>query len=301
MLEGYFRLKEHGTTVGTEVVAGLTTFMVMAYIIFVNPAILSFAGIPPLQAQGVPFAPTLAATCLVAALATAAMGLVTNYPLAVASGMGLNAVVAFQLIAAQKLPWPAAMGVIFLEGVAHHHPRAGRRAGGGRERHPPRAEAGHLGRDRPLHPLHRAGERRPRPARPGHPGDARRRDEPEGPGRRGGPVPDAPLPGARCPRGAAPRDPRHDHPGDLRQHAPRRRRVDDAGGGRGADVARGLAGLLDARRRPQLRGLRPAGRPRRLSRDLLDHAVGFLRHDGHGDRDRGARRGGSTRRGACRA
>jgi adenine/guanine/hypoxanthine permease len=118
MLEGYFRLKARGTTVGAEVLAGLTTFMVMAYIIFVNPAILSFAGIPPLQAQGVPFAPTLAATCLVAALATAAMGLVTNYPLAVASGMGLNAVVAFQLIAAQKLPWPAAMGVIFLEGVA---------------------------------------------------------------------------------------------------------------------------------------------------------------------------------------
>ena len=117
MLDGYFRLKEHGTTVGTEVLAGLTTFMVMAYIIFVNPAILSFAGVPPLQPQGVPFAPTLAATCLVAAIATAAMGLVTNYPLAVASGMGLNAVVAFQLIAAQKLPWPAAMGVIFWEGV----------------------------------------------------------------------------------------------------------------------------------------------------------------------------------------
>jgi AGZA family xanthine/uracil permease-like MFS transporter len=117
MLEGYFRLREHGTTVGTEVLAGFTTFMVMAYIIFVNPAILSFAGIASLQAQGVPFGPTLAATCLVAALATAAMGLVTNYPLAVASGMGLNAVVAFQLIAAEKLPWPAAMGAIFLEGV----------------------------------------------------------------------------------------------------------------------------------------------------------------------------------------
>ena len=117
MLEGYFRLREHGATVGTEVLAGLTTFMVMAYIIFVNPAILSFAGVPALQGQGVPFAPTLAATCLVAAIATAAMGLVTNYPLAIASGMGLNAVVAFQLIAAQKLPWPAAMGVIFLEGV----------------------------------------------------------------------------------------------------------------------------------------------------------------------------------------
>jgi AGZA family xanthine/uracil permease-like MFS transporter len=117
MLEGYFRLREHGSTVGTEVLAGLTTFMVMAYIIFVNPAILSFAGVPALQPQGVPFAPTLAATCLVAALATAAMGLVANYPLALASGMGLNAVVAFQLIAAQKLPWQAAMGVIFLEGV----------------------------------------------------------------------------------------------------------------------------------------------------------------------------------------
>ncbi len=117
MLDRYFRLKEHGTTAGTEVLAGLTTFMVMAYIIFVNPAILSFVGVPALRAQGVPFAPTLAATCLVAALATAAMGLVTNYPLAVASGMGLNAVVAFQLIAAQGLPWPAAMGVIFWEGV----------------------------------------------------------------------------------------------------------------------------------------------------------------------------------------
>jgi AGZA family xanthine/uracil permease-like MFS transporter len=118
MLARYFALREHGTTVGAEVVAGLTTFMVMAYIIFVNPAILSFAGVPALQGQGVPFAPALAATCLVAAVMTALMGLATNYPLAIASGMGLNAVVAFQLIAAQKLPWPAAMGVIVLEGVA---------------------------------------------------------------------------------------------------------------------------------------------------------------------------------------
>ncbi|MBI4013352.1 MAG: NCS2 family permease, partial [Candidatus Rokubacteria bacterium] len=110
--------REAGTTVGTEVKAGITTFMVMAYIIFVNPAILSFASVPALQGQGPPFPATLAATCLVAALMTAAMGLLTNYPLALASGMGLNAVVAFQLIAGQKLPWPAAMGVIFLEGVA---------------------------------------------------------------------------------------------------------------------------------------------------------------------------------------
>jgi adenine/guanine/hypoxanthine permease len=118
MLERVFALREHGTTAGTEVMAGATTFMVMAYIIFVNPAILSFASVPALQGQGPPFPATLAATCLVAAVTTAAMGLASNYPLAVASGMGLNAVVAFQLIAGLKLPWTAAMGVIVLEGLA---------------------------------------------------------------------------------------------------------------------------------------------------------------------------------------
>ena len=117
MLERCFRLAERGTTVGTEVLAGITTFMVMAYIIFVNPAILNFAGIKDLQGLGPGFAPTLAATCLVAGVMTVAMGLATNYPFAVASGMGLNAVVAFQLIVGMKLPWSAAMGVIFLEGV----------------------------------------------------------------------------------------------------------------------------------------------------------------------------------------
>src|SRR3990170_5148564 len=109
MLEEWFKLREHKTTAGTEVVAGLTTFMVMAYIIFVNPTILSFAGIRELAGQGPPFAPTLAATCLVAGVMTAAMGLAANYPFAIASGMGVNAVVAFQLIAGLKLPWPAAM------------------------------------------------------------------------------------------------------------------------------------------------------------------------------------------------
>jgi adenine/guanine/hypoxanthine permease len=92
--------------------------MVMAYIIFVNPAILSFAGIPPLEGQGPSFAATQAATCLVAGALTIAMGLATNYPLAIASGMGINAVVAFQLVAALKLPWTAAMGVVVLEGLA---------------------------------------------------------------------------------------------------------------------------------------------------------------------------------------
>ena len=106
-----------GATLGGEIRGGLTTFMVMAYIIFVNPAILSFAGVPPLQGQGPSFAATQAATCLVAGALTIAMGVLSNYPLAVASGMGLNAVVAFQLIAGMKLPWTAAMGVVVLEGL----------------------------------------------------------------------------------------------------------------------------------------------------------------------------------------
>jgi AGZA family xanthine/uracil permease-like MFS transporter len=118
VLERYFALARHGATVGSEIRGGLTTFMVMAYIIFVNPAILSFSGIPALQGQGPPFAATQAATCLVAGALTIAMGLAANYPLALASGMGLNAVVAFQLIGGMKLPWQAAMGVVFLEGIA---------------------------------------------------------------------------------------------------------------------------------------------------------------------------------------
>jgi AGZA family xanthine/uracil permease-like MFS transporter len=114
----YFELGPRGATVGGEVRGGLTTFMVMAYIIFVNPAILSFAGVPALAGQGAPFPAVQAATCLVAGVMTIAMGVATNYPLALAAGMGLNAVVAFQLVAGLELPWQAAMGVVFLEGVA---------------------------------------------------------------------------------------------------------------------------------------------------------------------------------------
>ena len=117
MLERWFELHRRGATVAGELRGGLTTFMVMAYIIFVNPAILSFAGIPSLQGQGPSFAATQAATCLVAGVMTIAMGLATNYPLAIASGMGINAVVAFQLVATLKLPWTAAMGVVLLEGL----------------------------------------------------------------------------------------------------------------------------------------------------------------------------------------
>ena len=117
ILERLFALRAAGATPGGEVRGGVTTFLVMAYIIFVNPAILSFAGVPGLEGQGPPFAAVVAATCLVAAVTTLAMGLVTNYPLAMAPGMGLNAVVAFQLVAQQGLTWQGAMGVILIEGV----------------------------------------------------------------------------------------------------------------------------------------------------------------------------------------
>jgi AGZA family xanthine/uracil permease-like MFS transporter len=117
VLERCFGLARAGATVSGEIRGGLTTFMVMAYIIFVNPAILGFAGVPALQGQGPPFAATQAATCLVAGVMTIAMGVVANYPLALASGMGLNAAVAYQLVAGMKLPWQAAMGVVLLEGV----------------------------------------------------------------------------------------------------------------------------------------------------------------------------------------
>jgi AGZA family xanthine/uracil permease-like MFS transporter len=117
-VERWFGVRERGSTVGVEVRAGLTTFMVMAYIIFVNPAILSFAGIKDLEGKGPPFPALVAGTCLVAGIMTLAMGLYANYPLAIAPGMGLNAVVAFQLVAGMGLPWQAAMGVILLEGLA---------------------------------------------------------------------------------------------------------------------------------------------------------------------------------------
>jgi AGZA family xanthine/uracil permease-like MFS transporter len=91
--------------------------MVMAYIIFVNPIILGFVGVPGLEGKGLPFAPTLTVTCLTAGVMSIAMGLASNYPLAMAPGMGLNAIVAFDLVATRGLNWPQAMTIILLEGV----------------------------------------------------------------------------------------------------------------------------------------------------------------------------------------
>ncbi len=116
-LERPFRFAEHGTTLARDTMAGVTTFIVMSYIIFVNPAILGFAGVEGLEDQGLPFAAVLTSTCLVAGVMTIAMGLVSNKAFAIAPGLGLNAVVAFSLVAGAGLGFPEAMGIVVMEGI----------------------------------------------------------------------------------------------------------------------------------------------------------------------------------------
>lgn len=115
-LERRFDLYARGTTLRREVLGGLTTFMTMGYILFANPAILCGVADP----RGTTLAPAavLTSTALVAALATALMGLLADVPLALAAGMGLNAVVAWGLVGGLQLTWPEAMGVIVVEGAA---------------------------------------------------------------------------------------------------------------------------------------------------------------------------------------
>ncbi len=107
-LEQFFRLKEHGTDVRTELLAGLTTFLTMAYIIFVNPTILADAGMPRDA--------VFVATCLAAALGSMIMGLYANYPIAMAPGMGLNAYFAYVVVKGMGMPWEVALGAVFLSG-----------------------------------------------------------------------------------------------------------------------------------------------------------------------------------------
>ena len=116
-LDGYFRFSENGTTLWRDTIAGATTFIVMSYIIFVNPAILSFAGVEGLEGTGLPFDGVLASTCLVAGVMSIVMGLVTNRAYAIAPGLGLNAVVAFTLVAGEGLGFPEAMGIVVMEGA----------------------------------------------------------------------------------------------------------------------------------------------------------------------------------------
>src|SRR4051794_34012237 len=109
MLERHFTISQRGSTVRTEVLGGVVTFLTMAYIVFVNPAILSAAGLP--------FNAVAVATALAAAVFTLAMGLLTDLPFALASGLGLNAVVAVDLILGRDLPWPVAMGCVVIGGL----------------------------------------------------------------------------------------------------------------------------------------------------------------------------------------
>jgi len=108
-LNRFFNLSENQTTVRQEFIGGLTTFMTMAYIVVVNPQILSQAGMP---AEGVVFA-----TCISAAVATLVMGLYANYPIALAPGMSLNAYFTYSVCLGMHVPWRTALGVIFLSGV----------------------------------------------------------------------------------------------------------------------------------------------------------------------------------------
>lgn len=109
MLERLFKLRENNTTVRTEVFAGLTTFMTMAYIIFVNPSILVLAGMD--------FGAVLVATCLSAALATISMGFMSNYPFALAPGMGLNAFFTYTVVKGAGLSYQAALAAVFISGL----------------------------------------------------------------------------------------------------------------------------------------------------------------------------------------
>jgi AGZA family xanthine/uracil permease-like MFS transporter len=110
MLERVFALRAHGTTVRTEVFAGFTTFLTMAYIVVVNPAILGEAGMP--------VAGVAAATCVAAAFGSILMGLLSNTPLALAPGMGMNAYFTYTVVKGLGVPWETALGCVFLSGTA---------------------------------------------------------------------------------------------------------------------------------------------------------------------------------------
>lgn len=109
MLESWFQLRAHGSNLRTECLAGLSTFLAMAYILFVNPDILAAAGMPRDA--------VFVATCLAAAFGSMLMGLYANYPIAMAPGMGLNAYFAFTVVGTLGYSWQAALGAVFLSGL----------------------------------------------------------------------------------------------------------------------------------------------------------------------------------------
>jgi adenine/guanine/hypoxanthine permease len=114
-LDGFFKISQRGSTLRTELLAGLATWLTMAYILFLNPAILG--SVKDVNGQSLGFAPVLTVTALAAGVMTIAMGLYANYPFAIAAGLGLNAFVTFTLVATLGLTWEQAMGVIVIEGL----------------------------------------------------------------------------------------------------------------------------------------------------------------------------------------
>jgi len=108
-LDSFFGLREHGTTPRTEIAAGFATFLTMVYIVVVNPGIMAAAGID----HGAAFV----ATCVAAAIGSLLMGLLANYPIALAPGMGLNAYFAFAVVGGMHIPWQVALGAVFISGV----------------------------------------------------------------------------------------------------------------------------------------------------------------------------------------
>jgi AGZA family xanthine/uracil permease-like MFS transporter len=114
-LDGFFKITERGSTMRTEILAGVTTWLTMAYILFVNPAILG--AVTDNQGTQLGFAEVLTVTALAAGVMTLAMGIVGKYPFAIAAGLGLNAFVTFTLVGQLGLTWPEAMGVIVIEGL----------------------------------------------------------------------------------------------------------------------------------------------------------------------------------------
>ncbi|MEA2506901.1 MAG: adenine/guanine/hypoxanthine permease [Actinomycetota bacterium] len=114
-IDGFFHISERGSTVRTELIAGVATWLTMAYILFVNPAILG--AVKDANGVSLAFPQVLTVTALVAGVMTLLMGLYANYPFALAAGLGLNAFVAFTLVASDGLSWPEAMGVIVIEGL----------------------------------------------------------------------------------------------------------------------------------------------------------------------------------------
>ena len=109
MLEKLFKLKQNNTNVRTELIAGLTTFMTMAYILAVNPSILADAGMDPTA--------VLLATCLASFIGTACMALMANLPFALSAGMGLNAFLAYTVVITMGYPWQVALLAVFIEGI----------------------------------------------------------------------------------------------------------------------------------------------------------------------------------------